>query len=221
MTLLKECDSIFLSRIELDISRHDTRRAIASPQSLHAAIEGCFSDSPGEKSRKLWRLDYLREHMYLLLLSSEKPNFVRFSDQFCALDVQEEIKDYRVLLAQIQPGQSFRFRLRGNPVHSVQTEKGKRGKVLAHVTATHQRGWLIKKAQACGFELTEGEFDVVETRLLRFWRKQKERPVEINTVVFEGKLKVIDAVSFIKALTFGVGRAKAYGCGLLTVMALQ
>ena len=210
---------MYLSRIELDISRHDTRRAIASPQPLHAAIEGCFSDITGEKARKLWRLDYLRECMYLLLVSPEKPNFARFSEQFCSSDTKEQIKDYRTVLAQIQAGQSFRFRLRGNPVHSIQREKGKRGKILAHVTPEHQRGWLMKKAPANGFELTECEFDVVETRLLRFRRTQKERPVEINTAVFEGMLKVIDTGAFIQALTLGIGRARAYGCGLLTIMA--
>jgi CRISPR system Cascade subunit CasE len=76
----------------------------------------------------------------------------------------------------------------------------------------------MKKASVCGFELTDGEFDVIETRLLRFRRARKESFVEINTAVFEGRLKVTDSELFNHALTQGIGRAKAYGCGLLTVM---
>ena len=209
---------MFLSRIELDISRQNTRRAIASPQMLHAAVEGCFPNTHGESQRKLWRLDLLRECMYLVMLSPEQPDFSLFSDQFCSKDNIGEIKDYCLLLERIQAGQSFQFRLRGNPVHSISKEKGVRGKVYAHVTVEQQRNWLVKKAPACGFGLTEGEFDVVETRILKFRRKQNEKPVEIKTAVFEGRLEVTDADLFISALTQGIGRAKAYGCGLLTIM---
>ena len=212
---------MYLSRIELDTKRHDTRRAIASPQVLHAAVERCFHTADGEKQRKLWRIDLLRERIYLLTLSPEPPDFTNFSHQFCAPGNKEEIKDYRPIIENIKEGHCFRFRLRGNPTHSVSTEKDMRGKVLAHVTTEQQRGWLMKKAQNNGFGLSEGEFDIVETRLLRFLRAEKNKPVEINTAIFEGRLEVTDADLFSRALTQGIGRAKAYGCGLITVMPLQ
>ena len=210
-----------MSRIELDTSRLDTRRAIASPQVFHAAVEGCFPEVTSEKQRKLWRLDFLHERMYLLLLSPEQPNFSSFSKQFCTSGANGDVKDYYPLLRRIQTGQNFHFRLRGNPVHSVSSEKGVRGKIYAHVTVEQQRDWLIKKAPAYGFGLTYGKFDVIETRLLRFWRARNEQPVEISTAVYEGWLEVTDTNLFINALTQGIGRAKAYGCGLLTVMAQQ
>ena len=69
--------------------------------------------------------------------------------------------------------------------------------------------------------LDEYLFDVVETDHLRFWRSSKARPVEIGVAVFEGELEVTDRELFVQALTHGIGRAKAYGCGLLTVAGLQ
>ena len=34
---------------------------------------------------------------------------------------------------------------------------------------------------------------------------------------FEGMLTVTDRDAFVHALTHGIGRAKGYGCGLLTI----
>jgi CRISPR system Cascade subunit CasE len=88
---------------------------------------------------------------------------------------------------------------------------------MAHVTAEYQRSWLTKKAPGCGFILEEGQFDVVETEQLRFWRKSDKPPVTIGVAVFEGVLQISDEALFKAALTNGFGRAKAYGCGLLTL----
>ena len=209
---------MFLSRIELDTGRQDTRRALSSPQVLHAAIENCFLTKNGAKDRKLWRVDNLNNRLYVLVLSPEKPDFSLFVSQFCAADVTGEIKDYQPLLTRMRDGTRLRFRIRGNPVHSVAKEKGVRGKIYAHVTPTQQREWLAKKAPSCGFELPENSFDVVETKLLRFSRGEKNRLVEIRTAVFEGELLVTDAALFVQTLTQGIGRAKAYGCGLMTVI---
>ena len=40
----------------------------------------------------------------------------------------------------------------------------------------------------------------------------------INKVMYEGILTVTDRDRFIGALTQGIGRAKAYGCGMLTII---
>ena len=210
---------MILSRIELDTSKHDTRRAIAVPQVLHAAIEGCFPEKT-DKDRKLWRLDRLQGSLYLLLLSPEKPDFTRFARQLCAEGVEGAIKDYAPLLGSIRTGVRLRFRLRANPTHSVPISKDVRGKVYSHITVEQKRDWLMKKAQGCGFKLDEQLYDVVETDYLRFWRSKDSRPVEIGVAVFEGELEVVDREMFVQSLTQGIGRAKAYGCGLLTVVGL-
>ena len=208
---------MYLSRIELDAESQGARKAIASPQTLHAAVENCFPAQDGEKGRKLWRLDRLGGKLYLLLLSPDKPDFSLFAEQFCAKGAVGETKDYGALLSRIQAGQRWRFRLRGNATHSAKENGGERGKVYAHVTVEHQREWLMKKAPLCGFELDARTFDVVKADQLRFWRDGKKAPIMLGIAEFEGELAVSDADAFRHALANGIGRAKAYGCGLLTI----
>ena len=47
---------------------------------------------------------------------------------------------------------------------------------------------------------------------------ERERPVSLLAVTYEGLLTVTDAALFRRTLTEGIGRGKAYGLGLLTVM---
>jgi CRISPR system Cascade subunit CasE len=196
------------------------RKAVSSPAVMHASVEYCFAGDNGllpdreAHNRKLWRLDQLGKKLYLLMLSPEKPDFAHFSEQYCEEGIRGETRDYEPLLSSIRGGQVWRFRLRGNAVHSVTEEKGRRGKVYAHVTAEQKRGWLIKKAAANGFTVGADSFDVVEIDPMRFWR---DRPVTLGVAVFEGTLTVTEPDLFKRALTHGIGRAKAYGCGLLTI----
>jgi CRISPR system Cascade subunit CasE len=214
---------MYLSRIELAPERRETMKALASPQIMHAAVEECFSGSWGKAAaRKLWRIDRFQSKTYLLLLSPEKPEFERLSAQFCPDEGKGEIKPYGLLLDRIRPGQKWQFKLRANPVHHVKTEAGneKRGKIYAHITVFHQKEWLLKKAPDCGFEIVRNDqghalVDVMKTEHFRF--KRQGRYVTLNMVTFEGVLRITDAKLFSRALINGVGRAKAYGCGLLTI----
>ena len=42
--------------------------------------------------------------------------------------------------------------------------------------------------------------------------------IRLNQVTYEGKLKIIDIDKFKKILTQGMGREKAYGFGMMTVI---
>lgn len=205
-----------LSRVFLDLTRRDTLRALTSPQLLHGAIESCF---PGERQRHLWRLDWLGDRCCLLLTSDQTPNLASLSAQFGCPDMPPETKDYQPFLDALTNGAQWRFRLCGNPVHAVCAEKGARGKVMAHVTAEQQRKWLLERAEKHGFSLREGAFDVVQSRWMDFSKHGSHR-VAIRQVTFEGVLTVTDADALREALTLGIGRGKAYGCGLLTLVSM-
>ena len=45
----------------------------------------------------------------------------------------------------------------------------------------------------------------------------RHMPVTLRKAIFEGVLRVTDAELFTRTLTEGIGRAKAYGNGLLTL----
>ena len=208
---------MYLSRVKLDLKRSETKRAVSSPQVLHGIIEGCYT----EKNRTLWRLDALKGDLYLLLVSELLPNFENLSSQLCEEGETWQTKNYKAYLDKIKKGQEFRFRFRGNPVHSIMTEKGMRGKVVPHVGESHKKEWLIKKSTQNGFSVTEDSFSIVETGVQQFYKKEKSKPIRLSHTVFEGVLSVTDEELFVEALSRGIGRGKAYGCGLLTVMELK
>ena len=207
---------MYLSRVKLDTKKTNTMRALASPQIMHATIENCFS----QKNRTLWRLDSLNGSLYLLVVSEATPNFNDLTAQLCESEAAGQTKNYAAFLSAIQNGQKLRFRFRGNPVHSVVINKGERGKVTPHISEQHKRAWLVKKAAANGFALEEDSFVMVDTGQHRFTREGQKNAVRLSYATFEGVLTVTDAAAFVSALAQGIGRGKAYGCGLMTVMVM-
>ena len=213
---------MYLSRIALNMRRKDTLEALTSPQRLHAAVESSFPPSPVGKGRNLWRLDRLANGTYLLVLSNRKPDFTHIVEQFGWPGAEQtwETRDYTDLMDRIRKGQLWQFRLRANPVHSVKQPEGKgpnnRGKIYAHITAKQQEEWLIKRAEKYGFRVSESSFRVVQREVRRFRRHQGA--ITLGIATFEGVLEVTDLALFLRTLTQGMGRAKAFGCGLLTIM---
>lgn len=216
---------MYLSRIALNERRRDTMAALASPYKIHAAVESSFPPDESVKERNLWRIDRLGNNLYLLVLSKQRPDFTHVVEQYgWPRSIQKwETKSYTPLIDQIKIGQKWQFRLRANPVHSVRQGDGvqekddaKRGRVYAHVTVRQQEEWLLERANKNGFALTEGSFRVIHREVLRF--RQKRRQVTLSMATYEGLLEISDVTLFIGALTKGIGRAKAFGCGLLTIV---
>lgn len=208
---------MYLSRIELDERNRATAQALESPGILHGAVESSLA---GPRERNLWRIDHLDGKCFLLILSHRPPHMTQISSQFGRLGDKGETRNYDTLVERIAAGQSWRFRLRANPILSAATEnESERGRIHAHVTTEQQRRWLMERAEKSGFTVEPDNFEVVDTRWYTFAKKRGEsNAVTIRTATFEGILRVTDASLFTHALTRGIGKAKAYGCGLLTIM---
>ena len=207
---------MYISRIKFDINKDTAKKAISSPQVLHAIIENCFN----KKNRALWRLDSINGCLYLLLVSEAAPNLESIIFQLCEDERAAQAKDYSSFLKSLENGQKLRFRFKGNPVHSVSKNDGKRGIVTPHVSEFHKMEWLKGKALKNGFALDNNNFTIVETGIQQFYKNLNNKPVKISYTTFEGVLIIFDIEYFIKALSYGIGRGKAYGCGLMTVVKL-
>lgn len=207
---------MYLSRIALDHNRRETMDALALPNHMHGAVERCF---PGEKQRVLWRVDWLDNVCYLLMLSARQPDFAPIAAHL-ATTMPGVSKCYDPFLSRLRAGQSWRFRLCANPVHSSLQERKSpdaRGKILAYVRSPEQKQWLIRRGEGFGFTLTGADFDTVHSQWLRFPKGRDRREVTLLRVTFEGVLRVTDEALLCQALLGGIGREKAYGCGLLTL----
>ena len=213
---------MLLSRIKLDPRRRETMKALASPSLLHGAVERSFS---GPRERRLWRVDTLAGNMYLLLLSRESPDLAGLCRQFGPEGEEPawETRDYTPFLDRIIEGSRWNFRLVANPTVSKAGGNGvnARGKVYGHVTPEYQKKWLSDRAESHGFSLDEDAFQVVHSEWLHF-RKGSDggRLVTLLAVTYEGILTVTDPELFRCVLVNGLGRGKAYGLGMMTVVRL-
>jgi CRISPR system Cascade subunit CasE len=205
---------MYLSRVKINTSIRNTLKFLSSPQVVHAVVEASFADS--DQTRKLWRIDYYRGHSYMLLFSQNKPDFADFIKQFGYPDMSGEVRDYQKVLDILQNGQQYRFRLCANPVYSIKQGESQRGKIVPHITISQQEGWLQRKSEGAGFTLNE--FAIKQRGIKKFTRQHKY--VTLSTATYEGVLKIKDAEAFRATLIQGIGRAKSYGCGLLTLAKL-
>lgn len=214
---------MYLTRMALNPARRGTRFLLGSPQRMHAAVLSAFPpDTPVETpaGRVLWRVDRNVSSLLLYISSPSVPDLTHLVEQAgWPLSSTAPWSTVAVgsLHERLAEGQRWVFRLTANPVHNVGCDAGKRGKRYGHVTVAQQEKWLRDRSRGWGFEVVSA--GVVDRRRLTFARRSDgaARQVTISTATFDGLLRVTDPVALRSALTAGVGRAKAYGCGLLTL----
>lgn len=215
---------MYLTRFAVNTSRHGARRLLASPHRLHAAVLAAFPPD-ADQGRVLWRIDEGGHRTDLFLVSRHRPDLTHLVEEAgWPTSSSWDTASYQPFLDRLAVGQTWAFRLRANPVRRVSRGEGLRGTVKAHVTPVQQQDWLLRRASGLGFSVPEGTSGVpglvVKNRsTARFQRAHSEpgRDVTIVMATFEGILDVTDPDAMRTTLTQGVGRAKAYGCGLLTL----
>lgn len=203
--------------MKLDTTKRTTMRSLTNPSLIHGALESSFS---GERQHPLWRLDSLNGATYMLILSHDQPDLTHAVAEFGFPEQSWESRDYSKLLQRIQQDTLWQFRLVANPtVSKVEHNSGKRGKVYAHTVPKYQKQWLREQGEKHGFQVTEDSFEVKGQQWLHFLKgKERGKALSLLSVTFEGVLRVTDSESFCETLCHGLGRGKAYGMGLMTVV---
>jgi CRISPR system Cascade subunit CasE len=138
---------------------------------------------------------------------------------------------------ELQAGERYSFILRANPVMAIRSGNGKSTRVDAVMHAKT----LARKDGNAWTELRETEaalawlmhredhlgvtFDRDATRAERYSQVRIPRrgspPVRFSTIDYDGSLEVKDPVRFHTALVSGVGKARAFGCGLMLIRRAQ
>lgn len=219
---------MFLTRMQLNPRRRGARNLLASPQAMHAAVVAGFADpGPTDQGRILWRLDTDGAHRVLLFVASPaQPDFTHIAEQAGWPTTETwHTRAYDPFLQSLRIGQRFQFRLTASPVHSGRKPGWTDTKPIGHVTVKQQEQWLIDRTRKWGFHLVgSGETDresdafdlAVTDRATRRFRRN-DGQITIATATFEGQLEITDPNAMRSTLTHGIGRAKSYGCGLLTL----
>lgn len=229
---------MYLTQFRVNTARITARRLLSSPQVLHATVMTSFAEPPtpaGDGPRVLWRLDQTsRAETHLYIISPNKPDLTHMVEQagWPATGGGWKTYDYDPFLTRLRPGDQWAFRLTANPVHSIRRTDDEPIKLTAHVGPHHQMSWLLNRQEPSGFKVLEkppelrrlpegDEYQLIvhNRRQLAFRKRRQGKPVTLLSVTFDGRLEVTDADAFRRTLTRGLGRAKAYGCGLMTLAA--
>lgn len=173
--------------------------------------------------------------------STVKPDwsFLVTSDDYLLSESESPnptFKDISPSYQHLQDGQFFSFRFRANPSKRIAKPttganelKGKRVGLLRE---EEQIEWLVCKASDSGFELLtkksgarNGEANLIpQVHILREGKRKGYKRIEgcphemtHLSVLFDGLLRITDASIFRESLVRGIGPAKAFGCGLLSI----
>lgn len=223
---------MYMSRISLNRRRRGAVKLLGNRHAMHAAVMSSFH--PGtptgtEAGRVLWRVDRYEDDVDLLVVSPAEPCLAHINDQAgWSTGGNWATRDYSTFLASITNGQEYVFRLTANPTHRITVPGAERARkqIVGHVTDSQQRQWFLDRAASNGFSVNASSIDsdeqthhelVVRERDTVVFRRGSQR-VTLRTAAFEGRLTVHDADLLRSALTHGIGRAKGYGCGLLTLL---
>jgi CRISPR system Cascade subunit CasE len=114
---------------------------------------------------------------------------------------------------------------------------------IGHRTAAQQLNWFLSRTASWGFEVPPARTDPAAPELelfadhdspapreVRITARERRsflkknaggNPVVLTMATFEGRLRVTDTALFTDRLLGGIGPAKSYGCGLITLAPLR
>ncbi len=189
--------------------------------SIHQALWRVFPEDADKDRDFLYRLDmeHGRPRIYMVSARAPKSNAPVW-------DVQT-----RSYAPKLKVGQRLGFSLRANPVvardgkrHDVVMDAKRKlrqsGQPIPPQAVLAQEAgqiWLEARQERLGMCL---ESVLVEGHQVQNFRKKKGRSIRLATCDFQGVLRVQDPDCLRQVLEKGVGRARAFGCGLLLVRPL-
>lgn len=183
-----------------------------NPYELHRAVWRLFPGHEKDERGFLFRVETERRGggTELLVQSEWAPEHQ--SDEVRVLAT-------RRYLPTLRQGQPLRFRLVSNPIKTIKDEKGRRnekGEVkscrVPLIREDEQLDWLNRKLQAAAYLETA----VVHAIKPLYFRKGG-RAGKVVAVTFDGLLTVTDPEQLWQRMQNGIGPAKGFGCGLLSI----
>ena len=234
---------MYLTRFRFNTARSEARRLLSSPQSMHAAVMSSFPQilpTAAPAPRVLWRTDRnASAEVLLFVVGPFRPDLTHLVEQAgwpaaaASGTPGWQTFHYAPFLDRLDKGGTWGFRLTANPVHSVRNADAAPTKRTAHLTPRHQVQWLLQRQEAGGFKVLpkpedkqltdlgdEHQVIVTDQRGMDFGKQGAKGRVTIKAVTYDGRLEVTDPDALRSLLTSGLGKAKAYGCGLMTLAPL-
>ncbi len=221
---------MYLHKISIDREALNRDRKIyRDAYLLHQKMWALVSQNEKQKRDFLYRVEYDSYHniKYIYLLA---PNQISSRNNI-RIVVSPKYQP------QLETGECLYFKLRANPIIK-RKENGKPREYSLIMDAKHQfkksgqyyrekfsldelihevsMNWLIRKGELHGFSAKQFEVKIDNYREYSI-KPSGKQAFTLRALDFEGKLEIVDADRFKKALFKGIGSAKAFGCGLMLV----
>jgi len=217
---------MYLSKLLLNPRSSEARRDASSPYELHRTLARAFPTVPGIDYRAehgvLFRMEPLAHRNVqptVLVQSNTEPDWSQLPEHYCLS------AKCNAFTTDFAAGQTLQFRLVVNPTRKEKREGRKQGRRMALPnylaqeaeadTPTPAQAWLARQGQQHGFEVLWASSD-------DFWhgasgRGTSKLTIPLYGVRFDGVLRVTEPGQFVTALRSGIGPAKAFGFGLLSL----
>jgi CRISPR system Cascade subunit CasE len=228
---------MFLSRLFLNTMDRTARYDLARPYEMHRTIctQGFGTLRKEDLGRILFRVDTDRHGSkpMLIVQSEDKPDWSVMPSGYLSRPAE-----WKEFTPQFTDGQRLQFRLRANPTKRVAAKNERLGSVMEGKrvglsTEVEQIRWLLRKAELGGFRIPGQWVNILnqdtgkETEQPNFrvdarpeGRIHNSKPGyqgNFHVILFDGVLEVTDPSRFAVTLSQGVGSAKGFGFGLLSV----
>ena len=223
---------MYMSRIRLQPNASENKdfwRSLGNTYQVHRLLWSLFADDPQINRDFLYRYENMKGLPTIYSVSKRIPE-----DEGEVWQIESKL--YEPIL---HVDQRLSFSLCANPIRTKRDDSGKQHRhdvVMNAKNQLKQEGvprvewpseaeivqeqgfeWLVRKGEQYGFSVEENEVRADGYRQERFYKAKGKHSVNISTIDFTGLLTVTDPEQFQNALYHGIGPAKGFGCGLMTV----
>lgn len=187
--------------------------ACRNPYEIHRMLWRMFPEDADASRDFLFRVRRLERNIAeVLMQSAKKP------EQSSA---EAKVLTWKEFPLTLHAGQRLRFLLIANPIKTINDEEGRKkedGEAkkcrVPLIREEDQRAWIERKLQNTASFETLVIYPVCP---LKFKKGKEDRAGKIQPVSFQGILNVKTPEEMIELVQRGIGPAKAFGCGLLSL----
>jgi len=240
---------IFLSQLRLDPLSRRVQSELSRSYEMHRTLCHAFPNLTGDEwtaARVLFRTDDDAGRLQLLVQSKYEPDWNAFSNHLKGaryLLAPPQVKEWET---KFHAGQMLRFRLLANPTFRPKRDDGSDGERRGLYREAERLDWLARQSARCGFALPQAQttlrkngeplifrgrphdeltLDLPTCQVVDLNGGQRftlsDRRIRFSAARFDGVLQVADVELFRHALENGIGPAKGFGFGLLSIAPLE
>jgi CRISPR system Cascade subunit CasE len=210
-------NELWLTRIIPDLRSRHARRDLASAVGMHHRVMQLFPDTTAEQARAalgvLFRVEDGPQGPHVLVQSRTRPDSNALPSGYGTTAT----KPLTSLLEALRAGRPVRYRIAASAVR----KPGKTTRSLYNLkpviplSGAAADDWWLRQAHQSGLTISTVHSTPLDAA--RGERSQDKHRICHARTRFDGTATINDPALLQRRLMEGIGRGKAYGCGLLTL----